>query len=450
MKSHFCYVLNIGLILFSLSAFGNTKGSVSISQESYVSPDYNSTDKKNFQFIGVGADTLTQVKNESEIEDALHAQVQANIAPGASVLNYLNVSQLFWKQNSLTVGRKKMVWSEIDEAYGLGMYQPNFTWNVLQPESQGLTGLFLNLEAKDTPVPVGAVFFASYLFVPDQGASYEIKDGKFEGSSPYFRTPPTQAEVNGQNDKIVYNLQRPKTEEIIFSRSFGAKGYLGNQEDGFYGQVAYADKPANQLTLGFQGVITTNNSLAVDILPAMYNHRLLSSDVQYTISGFSLGLSAMQENISTPKYSSEWTYPIYTNSQLFSPYIKAQFKTFKAKFSYLQLSSGEKTVVGPRAGLADSILPNRYPFQNAYSLELSYLYKIRKFKNINLGTKYLAGEKSEFALWTARGSYQWEERWSAFFESQMTSVDNTVDGKRVAYHPYMNNDTASIGVLHVF
>jgi hypothetical protein len=450
MKKRLWLALGGSLFLLCLSAWGSPQGRIALSQESFVSPDYKSTAKKDFQFVGVGVDTLTKVKNENEIEDSLQAQIQANLAPGASVLNYLNVSQLFWKQQGLIFGRKKLVWSQLDESYNLGIYQPNFNWNVLQPESQGLTGLFLRVEAQDTKIPVGIYLFASSLFIPDQGSGYEIKDGQFQESNPYFHAPPTAAVINGQNDSVVYNLQRPRTEDVIFKRSFAAKAYLGNDDDGIFGQFSYANKPSNQLTLGFQGVIVPNNAIAVDILPAVYEHRILSGDLQYTYSGVSLGMSALQETIGEPNYSSEWTYAKYTNAQLLSPYLRTHFKGLNAKLSYLQIRGGEKKVIGPRASLADSILPNRYPFSNAYLAELSYRYRIRRFQGIEISTRYLTGEKSEFALLTGRGAYQWEERWSAFFETQLASVDNSELGKAIAYHSYMNNDTASIGVQHVF
>lgn len=447
-------IIIICLFLQSL-AIANTQGRVSLSQQSFVSPDYKSTDKTNFQFVGVGVDTLAKARKESDIEDSLHAQIMANIAPGSTVLNYLNVSQLFWKQNALILGRKKLNWSEIDDSFQLGIYQPNFSWNVLAPESQGLTGLFLKVEPEQGETPMGIYLFASNIFIPDQGAGYEIKDGKFEKSNPYFQSPPTHIEVNGQTDNINYNVQKPRTEDILFSRSFAAKAYLGDNEQGAFIQAAYANKPANQLDLGFQGAITPNNSVAVQILPAIYYHRLVSADAQYlwgsaANGSIGLGISALSETLEDPSYSSEWTYAKYSNSQMLSPFMKAQYKGFKAKFAYLQITGAEKTAEGPQASLAEKILVNRFPFSNAYLADLSYRYRIRRYQGLVFSTRYLTGEKSEFALVSARASYQWEERWSAYLDSQLAAVDNTPAGEKISYHSYMNNDMASVGVQHVF
>ncbi len=428
------------------------KGRASLSQETYVSPDYKNTDRKSFQFVGVGVDSLTNVRSENDILDGLHTQIDANIAPGANVLSYLNVSQLYWKQNALTFGRKKIVWSEIDESYDLGMFQPRFTRNLFQPESQGLTGLFLKVETENPSLPGGVYLFASNLFIPDQGAGYEIRDGQFENSSPFFSTPPTQAQVLGQTDKIVYDIQKPRTEDILFNRSFAAKAYLGQEDRGGFIQAAYANKPANQLALGFKGALTSNNAVAVDILPSFYEHRLFSGDLQYSIvPEFALGISGMTEAIDQPKFTSEWTYRKFGSSQLVSPFMKIRFKGLKAKLAYLKITGADSTDSGPNAELAEDVVSERYPFMNAYLADLSYRHRIRRYEGITISTKYMTSEQSEFTIWTASGSYQWEERWSAYFEMQLASVEQKyMDGKKIAYFDYMDNDTGTVGVRYVF
>lgn len=428
------------------------QGKISLSQESYVSPDYKGTERKNFQFIGVGVDSLTDSRGENDIKDGLHTQIDSNIAPGANALSYLNVSQLYLKQNALIFGRKKLVWSELDESFDLGMFQPRFNRNLFQPESQGLTGLFLKVETGNEALPGGVYLFASQLFIPDQGAGYEIRDGQFENSSPFFATPPTQAQVSGQTDKILYNIQKPATEDILFNRSFAAKAFLGEETQGAFVQAAYANKPANLLSLGFQGALTSNNALAVDILPSIYNHRLLSGDLQYSfIPELALGVSALSESMDEPKYSAEWTYRTYSPSQMVSPFMKLRLKGFKAKLAYLKITGADHTDVGPKANMAEEVQAARYAFTNAYLAEMSYRYRIRRYQGLTFSTKYLTSEKADFDIWTASASYQWEERWSAYFDMQLASVQSkSMDGKKIAYYDYMNNDTATIGLRHVF
>lgn len=452
MKNGFKLALAINLLLISSfdHAWGNPQGQVRLSQESFVSPDYQSTQNKSFQFIGVGVDTLTKVRSEAEISNELHAQIHAQIAPGASVLNYLNVSQLFWKQDALILGRKKVKWNELDESFQMGLYQPQFSWNILQPESQGLTGLFLNVGSADSKTPFGLDLFASSIFVPDQGSGYEIKGGQFQKSNPYFSAPPTSAQVFGKTDTIEYNVIRPTTEEVVFNRSFAARAYLGEDDQGFFVQAGYANKPSNQLTRGFQGALTPKNTLAVDLLPAVYNHRIMSGDIQYDFGPVALGVSALSEVPEAPNYTPEWTYAEFEDSELVSPFIKFKFAGIRLKLAYLQVNGAEQTAVGPNKDLSSRILPQRFSFGNAYLAEVNYRYKIRRHQGILFSSRYLAGEQSEFALWTTRGSYQWQERWSAFFESQLALVEDNAAGQKVSFAAYENNDTASLGVQYVF
>ena len=133
-----------------------------------------------------------------------------------------------------------------------------------------------------------------------------------------------------------------------------------------------------------------------------------------------------------------------------SPFIEFHFLRSTLKFSRLTVQGGEETNVGPLADQSIGFLPSRYPFRNAYQVAFQTDFRLRRFQKISFSTRYLSGEKSEFALWTTQGAYQWFERWSAFVQSQMVVVENSSDGRRVAYNAYQNNDTIALGVNYVF
>jgi hypothetical protein len=448
MKSVFRGTL-IGLLIFAvIPTWAETQGSVSLSEAGFVSPDYRLTEKKDFQFFSGGLDTLSNRRTESEMPDALHAQVRGMISPGSSVLNYLNVSQLFWKQQALNVGRKKMNWSELDERFHLGMYQPLFQWNPLMPEEQGLTGIFLNLQADESAIPWGVTLLGSPLYIPNQGASYELKDGKFQNTNPYFSPQFKYLRINGGLSPINYEVQKPETQDIVFRQSFAGKVYLGNERKGFFSQLSFANKPTNDLSLGFQGYGLSDNTATVEIQPQVARHNLFSGDIHFTGSFYQFGVSAVREAIQAAVFKEEWTYVRYSDSILLSPFVAFRAFNTELQLSALSVQGAEATAIGPEANQAEKFLPQRYPFRNAGLAQLKYSFRMKRSQKLQLSTRYLRGEKGEFDLWTSEAAYQWSDRWTAQLASQMIAIDQT-SGKTV-FDSYVNNDLVSVGVKYVF
>lgn len=439
------------LIVFGAnSSWGAPQGRVSLSQASFISPDYHQTIKKDYQFVGAGFDTLSDVRHESEIEDTLQAQIRGVVAPGTSVMNYLNVSQLFWKQDLLSVGRKKINWSELDEDFGLGVYQPLFKWNPLQWESQGLTGVFLHLEP-ESQIPWGVTFFGSPFFIPNQGAGFEVQDGTFKESNPYFKAPPTMASVNDKEFNINYNVQKPDTQDVVFRQSFAGRVFLGDSEKGGFGQISYANKPMNELNLAFQGYAPPEDQkVNVDILPAVSNHNVASLDLHYSGSNFRTGISALHEDPKEPTYTTEWTYASFSSSTLVSPFVEFRARGLEVHLATLSVDGGESTGHGPESNQANKFIPQRYPFRNAGLLGAKYQFRMKRFENLGISTRYLRGESGEFDVWLTQASYQWRQGWAVSFTGQLVAVEPNDKGQKTAYNSYVDNDLFAVGVSYVF
>lgn len=457
MKRGWLALVGACFVLGAQIAWGGPQGRVSLSQASFVSPEYELTNKKDYQLFGAGIDTLSGVMTESEIDDSLQAQVRGVVAPGASVLNYLNVSQLYWKENVLSVGRKKINWSQLDENFTLGSIQPVFKWNPLQWEQQGLTGLFIHLETTDA-LPWGVTLFGSGLFIPNQGAGYELKDGTFQASNPYFKAPPEVAEVNDQDFKIHYDLKKPEVQDIVFKQSFAGRVFLGKEHKGPYVQIAHAYKPQNELNLGFIGYAPYLENQAnaavkqvnVEILPVLSYHHISSADLFYSNKYIKAGLSGIYEVPTEPEFESNWTYATFTNSTLISPFVDLKFKDLELNFAYLTVNGGESVPVGPESHQANKFIPRRYPYRNAGSVGARYQFRFKRHENLAFSTKYLRGEAGEFDLWNTQASYQWQERWAMTLAGQLVAVENNSNGQATAYNSYVNNDLVAIGVSYVF
>lgn len=431
-------------------AWGEPQGRVTFSQAGFISPSYQQTLKKDFQLISGGLDTLSDYRHEEDIDDNLQAQLRGVVVPGVAVMNYLNVSQLFWKQDLLTVGRKKVNWSALDEDYVFGIYQPVFKWNPLQWESQGLTGLFLHWET-DEKLPWGLTLFGSPLFIPNQGSGFEVQDGVFQESNPYFHAPPARAFVNGQEFRVNYTIQKPRAEEVVLRQSFAGQVFVGSRDKEGYVQMSYAYKPMNELNLGFVGYAPpTNNQVNVEILPTVSQHSVASMDLQYTMAPFRVGVSGVRENPKDPVFEKEWTYATFTPSTLVSPFIEFSDKRAELRFSVLRVEGGESLGFGPDASQAMKFIPQRYPFRNAGLVSAKYQVRLKRQQSLALSTRYLRGEAGEFDLWLSQAVYQWRPGWAFTLVGQMVAVENTALGEKTAFNSYYDNDLLAVGVSYVF
>jgi hypothetical protein len=436
--------------LSSWTVWGSPQARVSLSQAQFVSPDYRQTFQKNYQFLSAGIDTLKFYQSEVEIEDSLQAEIRGMVAPGSSVLNYLNISQLYRKQDILTVGRKKVAWSRLDEEYSFGVYQPLFKWNSLQWESQGLTGFFLHFESA-SGLPWGLTLFGSPVFIPNQGASFEVKEGTFQASNPFFKAPPTVAIVQDRSFDINYDIRKPEVQDVVLRQSFAGRAFLGSPERGGYWQLAYAFKPMNELNMGFVGYAPpSSKKVNVEILPVVSNHHALSSDLQWSSENFRLGVSVLYDSPQEPQFDSEWTYASFTNSTLVSPSLGFRNRNAELSFSVLSVTGGESLGRGPESSQANQFIPQRYPFRNAGQLSAKYQLRWKRHEALAFSTRYLRGEAGEFDLWLSQVAYQWTQGWAMSLVTQMVAVEDNLKGERTAFSPYVNNDLVAMGVSYVF
>lgn len=447
-------------ILAGAPAFADwagTSGLLSLRSDSFLSDDYGATNQRNYQFIGAGVRTtgLGPDNRLENLDSGLQAEIDGQFAPQATLMSSLNIRQLYNQSGSISIGRKLENWSLLDERWHFGMYQPQYRWNVLDPQSQGLTGVFVHLRGKignaKNATPWGVMMFGTPLFVPDQGASYELKDGKFEAANPWFRSPPTKARfvTTGAVDEIKYQINTPETSRVVFNPGYAAQAYVGKPNDGGFAQVAFAYKPMNVLSLPARAQATSNNVIQIEIAPTFQYHRLLSADLQYVYQGLEAGVGALHEKPEDPKVEQNWTYRTFNESTLVSPFIGARLGWFKLRLMTLSVNEKEDAVKGPSADEVESAMPHRYPFQNAGAAELSTRFFWAKSEGIAGKVRYTQGSKDEFSLLLGNLNFQMNADWMIW--GQMALVRAKVDpDRRIQYADYENNDFAQVGVQYVF
>jgi hypothetical protein len=100
------------------------------------------------------------------------------------------------------VGRFYQTNLKMDSIWGLGVVEPQFRGDPLNPLHQGLTGLSVWMDLGDVQFSL----FASPLSFPDTGVSYNIQDGQVVSRSPWHTEAPTSVQYEGQKIDLSYNL----------------------------------------------------------------------------------------------------------------------------------------------------------------------------------------------------------------------------------------------------
>ncbi len=237
---------------------------------SFISEDFENTKKTNYGFFGVS------LKSYNAQEDAFKINLKGQYAVGEPILSYLNVKEVFFTLQTQTdaqsnskihIGRKLNDWSRVDEKWNLGLFQPQFRWNPLDVESQGLLGFFWEVKTGNLKI----TFLGSPLFIPDQGANYELKDGQFSAANPWFSAPAQNIYFQNTLLPIDYNIQKPETQDVINQRSFAIQIRYKTDSD-YYVNSSAAYQPSNQFAFGYSGVLVTDR-VRVDLKPKTYYER---------------------------------------------------------------------------------------------------------------------------------------------------------------------------------
>ena len=97
---------------------------------------------------------------------------------------YIASSPSLGKQQA-TLGRRRFEWSNADQFWGLGMWQPRFLWDTFRPETDGLTGAFYTYESQQWKF----LAFASPMTIPDRSFPVVSQNGKLVSSSPDWLPP---------------------------------------------------------------------------------------------------------------------------------------------------------------------------------------------------------------------------------------------------------------------
>lgn len=386
---------------------------------SFLSPDYDSTDKKTFMFIGAS------LKSDAKSTDLFKINLTGQYAIGSSVLSSLNIREIYStyvvdEKSLLHMGRRLQNWSSLDTIWNLGVYQPQFKWNPLAPENQGLTGLFWNKNDSGW----GLTLFASPLYIPDQSASYELKDGQFQASNPWFQAPPQNIKFQGQILPIDYQIDKPETSNVIFQTQYGAQLRLGEAK-GYFANFAGIYKPANQLALGYKGVLVTTR-VRVDVTPKVYFENAYSADLGFREDWGVAQLSLLYSKPQSPTFESNYNAPQFEQSLIWGPQLFYKFKPFELFLGYLDTSGGEVKDVGPDASDDRASLSQRFLFKQALQVQISYSDIIMNELKLNSTLQFKSSSKEGFRQINFKNKFDIRGPWAFWCDVLLIDTNSSI------------------------
>lgn len=437
-QSVFQSVLILVISLSGVISHSETLTSLEVKGLSFISSDFDKQQKSNFLFFGA------KLRSADKKPELFTVNASGYYAAGNSALSYLNVPEIYFtlpqdETSTIYLGRKLWNWSALDTDFNLGFFQPQFRWNPLLPENQGLLGFFWDRTAVDW----GLTVFASYIYLPDQGASYEIKNGQFEETNPWLRPPPQNIKFQGAILPIDYSIERPDTAKVIFRPQLAAQFRYG-ENVGFFTTASAAFKPANQLALGYSGVLVTNR-VKIDIVPEVYNEILFASDLGYRFDWGFLQLSVLHTKPEAPSFEKSSNTPVFEDSTTWGPRLTYNLNPFQFSLAFFDTYGGRVSETGPDTSPDRASLTQRFLYRQAAQAHVKYTDIFLKKWKVSSQLEILHSELDQFTQINLKNVLNIKGPWA--FWSDVVLIE-TADDAAATRNTVRNLDQFLIGASY--
>ena len=192
-----------------------------------------------------------------------------------SELVYFNVPELYFyyrydlkkplyfvQSIQVSLGRKARSWSQGDEYWDLGLWNPLNRWNPLHPSDNGLVGSFFTVIADHWE----SNFFVGAIHLPNQEVQTIKEGGRAYSRSRWFSILPEEIVPFPDKEQIVLDLfylrDNPVISDVLLQQSvlFNFKIWSKTPEVFYWMKWSFANKPVNHLFY----VSNTKNSLQVE------------------------------------------------------------------------------------------------------------------------------------------------------------------------------------------
>lgn len=210
------------------------------------------------------------------------------------------------ENESFTLGRKLEFWSQLDQDWQLGMWQPEAVFDQLRPVDQGLTGFFY----KHRSGMFESLAFVSPMFVPTMGPDVKEENGSLVADSRWYKAPAKTFLFSDQEREIVYSLNIPEAWELAQKPGAGYRLSYGGDRPGVWVSANIGYKPMNSLVIKYKRTLNSSEE-GVDtgtarVYPDVAYHSLWGADLGYRISQSTMfAISYLEDRPQTIKQDPE-------------------------------------------------------------------------------------------------------------------------------------------------
>lgn len=339
----------------------------------------------------------------------------------------------------LSIGRKWVDWSQLDENWGLGTFNPLDAWDRLRSKSLGLSGFFYEVENDDLRLDL----FTSYLMLPEINPNVVIENHQFNMYHPQsVSAGPQTFELLNRPTPLGYNLLIPNLARILFRPSLALSLSTKKTIDPFSLKFSYGYLPLNYFPMALQASLAIPiDQIVVDLRPRLLSHHVFNGEIAYqmneeTRGGFSMLIDQVINEDVTP---SDYTTAALGTVSYWSPWVK--FNQFK--LSHILSYGGISADTGPYANTVHNLFSSRILYRNATQLQF----------NFSSFTAKILHEFSIDANWIAVDwKHQWSENLSILVGMDVLSAEKIAADSRGAEFlaDLRALDRIRLGVNYVF
>ncbi len=353
------------------------------------------------------------------------------------------------KRASVYLGRKRYEWSTLDSYWSLGLYNPRFRWDYLNERENGLFGLFTGYQTEFLQTTA----YFSPIFIPEQGAPFDIAGGNCKSASPWFSCPTSTIQIFNQPVNVRYTLDIPPIKKLIMHAGGGATVRVGKKY-GPYSRLSLARKPINQFLLSFEGRLDlVSNEVPAVIRPRVLYHDLYALDIGWNSPNHGVTASAIAERPIRDTTPATWNTQETTNAMLYGITARSQpfpklFPNTRLETSYLHRDGGVAPDRGPFVSPGVDYFEPRFAFKNAFSFALFTPLLNAWADRFLLSTKFIVDTANEGNILVADTFYS--PLRSLFLDLGVDILGSNSTSPVDFISRYQRNDRLRGGVAYVF
>jgi hypothetical protein len=366
---------------------------------------------------------------------------------------------LQWRdgKSQISLGRKIEFWSQLDQDWQLGMWQPKSMLDSLRPEDQGLTGAFYRHQQGRFEL----LAFASPIFIPTLGPDIREKNGSLVADSRWYRPPSSSFPLNKKNIQVKFALDIPPMDKLIKNPGSGLRLKYGGETDGLWTSANYAYKPMNSLLLKYKrGLFLPEYDAQtgeVTIAPDVGYHHVYGADLGYRLREGMVSVSYLADSpqlkTAEAPYVLQQPRPMKSYAVHGETFVESSWLTSPVGLSlnYLRVDGGDIRDYDSYGDDSGAIFDSRYNYTNAGSLRADFS-TILGHRKIMSSIKYLREFDQKGTLINSEFTYYPQTSIALILGADIIGVDDSSETNKDGrfLNQFRANDRFYGGMSYVF